>query len=101
MQDERLSIISSQSRLVSGNTPKNYLQKQMFKFNYFNSYEAFSKCADYEANIFVSYLYGSFMMIYSQWVRDGRKIPIENMTRFMTALISQGIYGSDLLKKEL
>lgn len=89
-------IISIQNHLLSGKSPQDCLKTKMLQ--YFKSYEGFSNYTEEEANIFVSYLYGSFVMVYSQWIIDGRKIPIETMTRLTAGLISQGIYGSKLLE---
>ena len=88
-------IMSIQGHLTFCKSPSDYIREQMF--NYLKSYDNFSKCQDYEANIFVSYLYGSFIMIYSQWIIDGRKIPVENMIQFITKLISKGLSESQLL----
>ena len=54
--------MSIQGHLTFCKSPSDYIREQMF--NYLKSYDNFSKCQDYEANIFVSYLYGSFIMIY-------------------------------------
>lgn len=89
-------IISIQNHLLSGKSPQDCLKTKMLQ--YFSSYERFSNYTEEEANIFVSYLYGSFVMVYSQWIIDGRKIPIETVTRLTIKLISQGVSGSNLLE---
>lgn len=89
-------IIAIESHLFSRKNPKDYLRKRMY--HYLESYDNFSKYNNEEKNIFVSYLYGSFVMMYNQWQIDGRKIPLETMTDLTVKLISQGIYSNELLK---
>lgn len=50
-----------------------------------------SATAPFECNIIDAYLRGNIVFIYSQWIADGRKIPLERVIELTTWLISQGI----------
>ena len=50
-----------------------------------------SASAPFECNIINAYLRGSIVFIYSQWVADERKIPLERIIQLTTWLVSQGI----------
>lgn len=45
------------------------------------------KYSELERNILDAYLNGSIFFIYSQWVADGRRLPLETVVRFTADLI--------------
>ncbi len=67
-------ILLSQGNFPIGKSPGDYARKKM-----------------YQTNIVDAYLSGSFISIYTQWVTDGRKVPLEIVIQISTKLISKGL----------
>lgn len=82
-------IICSQGNFSVGQSPADYVMKSMF--HYSAPIDSFSTIDPFESNIIDAYLRGSIVFIYSQWVADGRKIPLERLIELTTWLISEGI----------
>lgn len=82
-------IVCSQGNFPVGQSPGDYVMKSMF--HYSAPMDSLSALDPFESNIIDAYLRGSIVFIYSQWVADGRKIPLERLTEIATWLISEGI----------
>lgn len=82
-------IICSQGNFPVGQSPADYVMKSMF--HYSAPEDSHSAADPFEYNIIDAYLRGSIIFIYSQWVADGRKIPLERLIELATWLVSQGI----------
>lgn len=82
-------IICSQGNFPVGQSPADYVMKSMF---HYSAPEANpSATVPFECNIIDAYLRGSIVFIYSQWIADERRIPLERVIELTTWLISQGI----------
>lgn len=82
-------IICSQGNFPVGQSPADYVMKSMF--HYSAPDDTHSEADPYVCNLIDAYLRGSIIFIYSQWVADGRKIPLERLIELATWLVSQGI----------
>lgn len=82
-------IICSQGNFPVGQSPADYVMKSMFHYSAPDDIP--SEAAPFECNIIDAYLRGSIIFIYSQWVADERKIPLERLIGLATWLVSQGI----------
>ena len=82
-------IICSQGNFPVGQSPADYVMRSMF--HYSAPEVDLSATAPFECNIIDAYLRGTIVFIYSQWIADGRKIPLERVIELTTWLISQGI----------
>lgn len=82
-------IICSQGNFPVGQSPADYVMKSMFHYSVPEG--SYSVSDSYEYNLVDAYLRGSIIFIYSQWVADGRKIPLERLIELATWLVSQGI----------
>lgn len=82
-------IICSQGNFPVGQSPADYVMKSMFHYSVPEG--CYSVSDSYEYNLVDAYLRGSIIFIYSQWVADGRKIPLERLIELATWLVSQGI----------
>lgn len=82
-------VICSQGNFSVGQSPADYVMKSMF--HYSAPGNSHSSPDQSENNMIDAYLRGSIIFIYSQWVADGRKIPLERLIELTTWLISQGI----------
>ena len=47
----------------------------------------------FQKKMFYSYIQFSALSIYTQWISDGKKIPIDEVIEFSTKLITKGIEG--------
>lgn len=84
-------ILYSQGNFPVGKSPGDYAMKSLFDI--YQSDHTISKHSELERNLLASYLTGSIFFIFSQWVADGRSLPLEKVVRFTTDLISSGILG--------
>lgn len=50
-------------------------------------------------NLLVSFLHATGTELYRQWVADGRSIPMEEMVRLSSALLSRGVEGLAALER--
>ena len=82
-------IICSQGNFPVGQSPADFVMKSMF--HYSAPEISLSASAPFERNIIDAYLRGSIVFIYSQWIVDERKIPLERIIELTTWLLSQGI----------
>lgn len=82
-------ILRSQGNFPMGKSPEDYVIKKMYHYSPPNDDPSY--CKPLENNIIDAYLVGSITFIYSQWVADGRKIPLEKLIETTTWLVSQGI----------
>ncbi len=82
-------IICSQGNFAVGQSPADYVMKSMFHYSAPEDILSASDPSEY--NIIDAYLRGSIIFIYSQWVADERKIPLERLIELTTWLVSQGI----------
>lgn len=82
-------IICSQGNFPVGQSPADYVMKSMFHYSVPEG--SYSVSDSYEYNLVDAYLRGSIIFIYSQWVADERKIPLERLIELATWLVSQGI----------
>ena len=82
-------IICSQGNFSIGQSPADYVMKSMF--HYSAPEDSPAATAPFECNIIDAYLRGSIISIYSQWVADERKIPLERVIELSSWLVSQGI----------
>lgn len=89
-------IICSQGNFSVGQSPADYVMKAMFHYSPPES--NLSASDTLENNIIDAYLRGSIIFIYSQWVADKRKIPLERLIQLTTWLVSQGIKALKLSK---
>lgn len=83
-------ILSSIGNYPTGKNPWEYAMNHSCDF-----FECFS---DYplEKNLITAYWCGSFQDIFTQWIADGKKIPIDNIIRFFYQIMSQGLINIDL-----
>ncbi|MCM1100997.1 MAG: hypothetical protein NC398_06395 [Acetatifactor muris] len=82
-------ILYSQGHFPEGKNPIDYVKEKIF-----NSYLLVKNPSGYsrtENNIVISYLIGSIFCVYTQWIADGKKIPLENIVKYTTQLVSQGL----------
>jgi len=82
-------ILCSQGNIPAGKNTGDYVIKSMFHYSMPNNSHTYSN--RFENNIIDAYLSGSIMFIYSQWIADGRKIPLEKLIQLTAQLISQGM----------
>ncbi len=82
-------IICSQGNFSVGQSPADYVMKSMF--HYSAPGDSRSALDVFECNIIDAYLRGSIIFMYSQWVADERRIPLERLIELTTWLVSQGI----------
>lgn len=82
-------ILLSQGNFPIGKSPGDYARKKMFHYHYLDNNSL--NLNKYQTNIFDAYLSGSFISIYTQWVTDGRKVPLEIVIQISTKLISKGL----------
>ncbi len=82
-------IICSQGNFSVGQSPADYVMKSMFHYSV--SEDGLSDLAPFECNIIDAYLRGSIISIYSQWIADERRLPLERIIELTTWLVSQGI----------
>ncbi len=87
-------ILSCQGNFPPGQSPTDCVKNHMLRIYY--SQNISSKYNQFEINLFDTYLYGSFISIYSQWILDGRKIPLEDVISLTTKLILKGLDNMDL-----
>lgn len=82
-------ILCSQGNFPTGKSPGEYLWKKIF-----HCYQQDSNSLnynEYEINIIDAYISGSFISIYTQWINDGKKIPLENIIKICAQLIAHGL----------
>lgn len=84
-------ILYSQGNFPVGKSPGDYARKSLFSI--YHSDQTVSKHSEPERNLLASYPNGGIFFIYSQWVADGRVVPLEKVVRFTTDLILSGISG--------
>ena len=89
-------ILCSQGNFPVGKSPGDYARKSLFSS--YHSDHTVSKHSKQEQNILDAYLNGSICFIYSQWIADGRSLPLEKVVRFATDLILSGISGLSQMK---
>lgn len=82
-------ILCSQGNFPIGQSPGDYAWKNLFR-NY-QPGGKYAVCSECEINIIAAYLSGSFVSIYSQWIHDGRSMPLEDIIRMSVQLISKGL----------
>ncbi len=82
-------ILLSQGNFPIGKSPGDYARKKMFHYHYLDNNSL--NLNKYQTNIVDAYLSGSFISIYTQWVTDGRKVPLEIVIQISTKLISKGL----------
>lgn len=82
-------ILCSRGNFPEGQKPIDYVKEKIF-----NSYLLVKNPSGYdktENNIVIAYLIGSIFCMYAQWIADERKIPLENVVKYTTQLVSQGL----------
>lgn len=84
-------ILCSQGNFPVGKSPGDYARKLLFS-SYYSDFTV-SNHSEPERNILDAYLNGSIFFIYSQWIADGRSLPLDKLVRFTTDLILSGIHG--------
>ena len=89
-------ILCSQGNFPIGKSPGDYARKMMF--HHYHPDNQYPDCSEYEINIIDAYLSGSFIAIYTQWLADGRKIPLENIIHMAAQLIAHGLYVLEIPK---
>lgn len=89
-------ILCSQGNFPVGKNPRDDARKLLL--HSFYSDDTFLNRSELEQNILNAYLDGSISFIYSQWVADGRRLPLEKLVRFTADLISSGIMGLSEMK---
>lgn len=82
-------ILYSQGNFPTGESPGDNTIKAIYNHRHLD--ERFSKYNRYENNIITTYLNGCFFLIYSQWIADGKKIPLEDIIQLTTMLLSRGL----------
>lgn len=82
-------IICSHGNFSVGQSPADYVMKSMF--HYSAPEDSLSALAPFECNIIDAYLRGSIIFIYSQWIADERRLPLERVIELTTWLVLQGI----------
>ena len=82
-------IICSQGNFSVGQSPADYVMKSMFHYSI--SDDSLPAQSPLECNIIDAFLRGSIISIYSQWIADDRKLPLERIIELTTWLVSQGI----------
>lgn len=82
-------ILCSQGNFPVGKSPGDYARKLLFS-SYYSGQMVLNR-SESERNILDAYLNGSVSFIYSQWIADGRSLPLEKLVRFTTELLLSGI----------
>lgn len=89
LDDISEKILQSQGNFPIGQSPSDYALKSLFHYSQPNGNP--SDCDVVKNNIIAAYLNGSLSFIYSQWVFDKRKLPLETLIQLTTQLIAKGI----------
>ena len=84
-------ILCSRGNFPVGKSPGDYARKLLFS-SYYSGQMVLNR-SESERNILDAYLNGSIFFIYSQWIADGRSLPLEKLVRFTTELLLSGISG--------
>lgn len=82
-------ILDSQGNYPYEKSPASHTNKMLF--HRYETDSALFKYTPSERKIIDAYVDGSVSNIYSQWVADGKKIPIERMIALTTQLIAYGL----------
>lgn len=82
-------ILCSQGNFPVGKSRSGHARKLLFRSYYSN--DMVLNRSELERNILDAYLDGGISFIYSQWIADGRSLPLEKLVRFTTDLILSGI----------
>ncbi len=87
-------ILSCQGNFPPGQSPADRVKKHMLGIYYPRNIS--SRYNQFEINLINAFLYDSLISIYSQWILDGRKIPLEDVISLTTKLILKGLDNMDL-----
>lgn len=82
-------IVNSHGNFPVGKSPVDNAIKSMF--HYTPPKKPLSDSQQLACHMIDAYLTGSITFIYSQWIADGRKMPLENLIELATQLISRGV----------
>lgn len=82
--------------VINCNTNLDYVRQQMVntvsqKSIDFNNYKSIQKYDAFTKNIIINFINFATVAMYRQWVKDGRKIPMENMIELAVKLIKSGV----------
>lgn len=89
LDDISEKILQSQGNFPIGQSPSDYALKSLYHYSQPNDNPSDSNVV--KNNIIAAYLNGSLSFIYSQWVYDKRKLPLETLIHLTTQLIAKGI----------
>ena len=89
-------ILYSHSRFTVNSTSEKSVGSMVFDYCHLN--ETLSRYSKVEKDIFIAYFDGCISSIYSKWIADDKKIPVNDIIKLTSKLIMQGFSSLDFMK---